>query len=94
MENFVRRMIDEHAELKTRISKLEKFIYSDKSDNVNKVDFANMCIQLKAMRMYESALGARLVNQNIVFEDSQYYERVATIKESKLAQEDETKQER
>ena len=79
MESFIKRMIEEHSQLVVRIAALEKFLYSDKSDAVAKPDFGNMCIQLKAMRMYAEALEARLANQNVVFEDGQYFERVAQI---------------
>lgn len=79
MKDFVKRMVEEHSQLVVRIDALEKFLYSDKSDVVAKADFGNMCIQLKAMRMYAEALGARLVNQNVVFENGQYFEKVARI---------------
>lgn len=79
MKDFVKRMVEEHSQLVVRIDALEKFLYSDKSDVVTKPDFGNMCIQLKAMRMYAEALEARLVNQNVVFENGQYFEKVARI---------------
>ena len=76
MEAFVERMIDEHKVLFNRIKTLEAFIYSDKSDKINRVEFANMCIQLKAMRIYEEALRARLVNHGIIFENDTYFKPV------------------
>ena len=51
---------------------------SQNSDN-NKVEFANKCIQLAAMKKYEEALRARLENAGIVFENGEYFERVASI---------------
>lgn len=80
MESFVKRMIEEHSQLVIRINALEQFLYSKDSDDIIKPQFGNMCIQLKAMRVYAEALEARLVNQNIVYEDGQYFERVADIK--------------
>lgn len=77
MEAFVNRMIDEHIELNRRISKLETFIYGDAANKVTRADFANMCLQLKAMRNYEEALSARLINQNVVYEHGQYFEKIA-----------------
>lgn len=79
MVEFVKRMIDEHAELVVRIQKLHNYIYSEASDKDNKPEFANKCIQLSAMKKYEEALRARLENQGIFFENGQYFERVAQL---------------
>ena len=80
MLDFVKRMVDEHSQLFIRIQKLHEYIYSDKSDKDNKVEFANKCIQLAAMKKYEEALRARLENQGIFFENGQYFDKVAEIK--------------
>ena len=82
MLDFVQRMVEEHSQLVVRIQALHEYIYSDKSDNDNKVEFANKCIQLSAMKKYEEALRARLENQSVFFENGQYFERVAEIKPS------------
>lgn len=82
MRDFVKRMIDEHSQLVVRIQKLHEYIYSDKSNNDNKVEFANKCIQLSAMKKYEEALRARLENQGVFFENGQYFERIAEIKDT------------
>ena len=79
MVEFVKRMIDEHAELVVRIQKLYNYVYSEASDKDNKPEFANKCIQLAAMKKYEEALRARLENQGVFFENSKYFERVAQI---------------
>ena len=81
MENIVKRMVEEHAQLAVRIQKLHNYIYSEKSDNDDKVEFANKCIQLSAMKKYEEALRARLENQNIIFDNGSYFEQIGTIKE-------------
>lgn len=81
MEKFVKGMISEHAELVVRITELDNFVYnSPDADKINRCDFANMCIQLSAMKTYEKCLRARLENQNIYYEDGQYLEKVAHIK--------------
>ena len=80
MLDFVKRMIDEHSQLVVRIQALHEYIYSDKSNDDNKVEFANKCIQLAAMKKYEEALRARLENQGVFFENGQYFERIAEIK--------------
>ena len=79
MEKYQKRMIEEHSELVIRIQKLHDWIYSDKSNADNKVEFANKCIQLAAMKKYEEALRARFENAGIVFENGEYFERVAAI---------------
>lgn len=79
MVEFVKRMINEHAELVVRIQKLHNYIYSEASDKDNKTEFANKCIQLAAMKKYEEALRARLENQGVFFENGQYFERAAQI---------------
>lgn len=82
MLDFVKRMVEEHSQLVGRTQALHEYIYSDKSDNDNKIEFANKCIQLSAMKKYEEALRARLENQSVFFENGQYFERVAEIKPS------------
>ena len=79
MEKYQKKMTEEHCELVVRIQKLHDYIYSDKSNADNKVEFANKCIQLAAMKKYEEALRARLENAGIVFEEGQYFEKVASI---------------
>ena len=80
MLDFVQRMIEEHSKLVVRTQNLHEYIYSDKSDKDNKIEFANKSIQLAAMKKYEEALRARLENQSVFFENGQYFERVAEIK--------------
>lgn len=79
MEKYQKRMIEEHSELVVRIQKLHNWVYSDKSNSDNKVEFANKCIQLAAMKKYEEALRARIENTGIMFNNEEYLERVATI---------------
>ena len=83
MEKYQKEMIEEHSGLVVRIQKLHDYIYSDKSNEDNKVEFANKCIQLAAMKKYEEALRARLENAGIVFENGEYFEHVAAIKVNK-----------
>ena len=80
MENYQKTLIEEHSQLVVRIQKLHNYVYSDQSNADNKVEFANKCIQLSAMKKYEEALRSRLENQGIFFENGQYFERVAEIK--------------
>ena len=79
MDNYQKALIEEHSNLVVRIQKLHDWIYSDKPIKDDKVEFANKCIQLAAMKKYEEALRARMENVNVVFSDEQYFEKVASI---------------
>ena len=82
MKQYVKRLIDEHSQLYVRIQKLHNFIYNEDTSIVNKADFANMCMQLAAMRQYEKCLIVRLNNAGISFENGAYHECVAVINTS------------
>lgn len=74
MTDYQKRMIEEHSQLVVRIEKLNDYIYNDKAIDIDdKVEFANKCIQLTAMKKYEEALRARLENLGIVCEDGEYF---------------------
>ena len=79
MNNYQKDLIEEHSNLVVRIKVLHNNIYSYASDVDNKVEFANKCIQLAAMKKYEEALRARIENTGIMFNNGEYLERVATI---------------
>ena len=80
MEKYQKEMIEEHSGLVVRIQNLHNYVYSDQSNADNKVEFANKCIQLAAMKKYEEALRARIENAGIVFENGNYFEHIASIK--------------
>ena len=80
MEKYQKEMIEEHSGLVVRIQKLHNYVYSDKSNEDNKVEFANKCIQLASMKKYEEALRARFENAGIVFQNGEYFEHIASIK--------------
>lgn len=77
MKKYQKRMIKEHSELVVRIQNLHNWIYSDKSELDDKVEFANKCIQLAAMKKYEEALRARFENAGIIFENGEYFEHLS-----------------
>lgn len=80
MKDFVKRMIEEHADLQIKIFKLDAFIYSGEAKEVCvPEEYANACIQLKAMRNYEDALRARLLNHGIEENNGKYFEQVGEI---------------
>lgn len=80
MEEFVQRMIVEHSELVVRTQKLHDYVYSERSDKDDKVEFANKCIQLSAMKKYEEALRARLENKDIYFDKGEYFVKIGNTK--------------
>ena len=80
MNNYQKALVEEHSNLVVRIQKLHDWIYSDKPIKDDKVEFANKCIQLAAMKKYEEALRARIENIGITFENGNYFEHVAAIK--------------
>ena len=99
MKEFVKRMIEEHSQLIVRINKLDSFLYGNNGLNVltdiknnqtqddlfrNMTEFANKAIQLRSMKTYLLALECRLNNNGIFFEDGEYLERVATIKQTTI----------
>lgn len=79
MNNYQKDLIEEHSNLVVRIKVLHNNVYSSASDVDNKVEFANKCIQLAAMKKYEEALRARIENTGITFENGNYFERIASI---------------
>lgn len=89
MKDFVKRMIEEHSELIVRIDKLHNYVYSEDSDKDDKVEFANKCIQLNAMKTYEKALYARIENQGVFFDNGSYYEKIGEISKNVTPNKDE-----
>lgn len=79
MNTYQKDLIEEHSNLVVRIQKLHDWIYSNKPIKDDKVEFANKCIQLAAMKKYEEALRARIENIGITFENGNYFERIASI---------------
>lgn len=80
MNNYQQSLIEEHSHLVVRTDALNAYIYGGTAmANDDKVEYANKCIQLASMKKYEEALRARLVNSGVVFENGQYFEKVAEI---------------
>ena len=81
MEGYIERMIQEHKELVARIEKLHAWVYGDAYKSVHPSEFANECIQLKAMKVYEEALRARLFNAGIKIAGTDYLVTIDTMNE-------------
>ena len=80
MNNYQKDLIEEHSNLVVRIKNLNSYIYSDESNEDDRIEFANKCIQLTSMKKYEECLRARLENAGVVFENDTYFENVASVK--------------
>lgn len=83
MENTIQQMIQEHKELVPRIQKLHNWVYGGAHEQVDATEFANECIQLKAMKVYEEALRARLFNAGVNFVDGEYLISIDSIEDEK-----------
>lgn len=79
MNTYQKALVEEHSNLVIRTQTLHDYVYSDASNDDHRVEFANKCIQLAAMKKYEEALRARMENTDITFENGHYFERVASI---------------
>lgn len=79
MNAYQKALVEEHSNLVIRTQTLHDYVYSDASNSDHRVEFANKCIQLAAMKKYEEALRARMENADITFENGHYFERVASI---------------
>lgn len=75
----IKDLIKEHSFLIVNITKLQTDVYGNAVNDDNPATFANKCIQLKAMKVYEESLRARLENVGIYYTDGQYLNRVAVI---------------
>ena len=85
MKDFVKRMVIEHKELCEKIDRLQNFVYDEKKSNsVNKVDYANMCIQLNAMKTYANALECRINNQGIYIDETGEYVQKVNLNEEEM----------
>jgi hypothetical protein len=85
MENL-KNLIEEHKELNARIEKVECFVYdcngtnhllnmnnkSPKAAERDCMEYANLTIQLRGMKMYRDGLTARLLNAGIIIKDGHY----------------------
>lgn len=79
MNNYQKALVEEHSNLVVLTQKLHDYVYSDASNKDNRIEFANKCIQLAAMKKYEEALRARMENAGITFENGNYFERISSI---------------
>ena len=82
MKGYI-EMIQEHKELVPRIQKLHNWVYGGAHEKVDAAEFANEAIQLKAMKVYEEALRARLYNAGVNYVDGEYLISIDHIEDEK-----------
>lgn len=83
MENYIQQLIQEHKELVPRINNLHAWVYGGAHEKVDAAEFANEAIQLRAMKVYEEALRARLINAGVNFVDGEYLIAIDHIEDEK-----------
>ena len=83
MEGYIERMIQEHKGLVPRINNLHRWVYGGAHEKVDATEFANECIQLKAYKVAEEALRARLFNAGVNYVDGQYLVSIDSIEHEK-----------
>ena len=93
MKLYVKRMIEEHKELRARIEKLDAYVYGPNITMDSTDEVINKAVQLKGMRIYYDALSARLFNAGIRFSDNEYAEVIDAIPEDTNDREEPSKQE-
>ena len=77
----IMNMIEEHKVLTSRIKNVESQIYGVQTlDNpVDSIEYTNLAIQLRGMKIYREGLEARLTNRGIIIDGDNYYENVTNI---------------
>lgn len=101
MNAETQQLMQEHSQLIVRIDELDNELYGNGGLNAmtdiknnqtqddifrNMTEFGNKGIQLASMRTYLKALECRLNNRGIFFENGEYLERVAVIKQTTVKQ--------
>lgn len=86
MKEHVKALINEHRDLNNHINKIERFVYdcdgtnhllnmnnkSPKAARKDCMEYANLTIQLRGMKMYRDALVCRLLNAGVIIKDGHY----------------------
>ena len=64
MSDFKERLSEEQVQLEDKITKLESFLNSDKSNDIDQIQLALLGIQLPAMKTYLRCLDERIGRLN------------------------------
>lgn len=75
MIDYQLSLLKEHSELVAKINALDSSM-SEAYHGAHRIEYANRCIQLTAMRNYESALRARLECAGIIYDNGYYLQNI------------------
>lgn len=91
MKNWVKRMIESHAQVVIEINKANEFLNSAlNNEEVSKITVANLTLVVRDLKNLAKDYEVILHNENIEFtSDGEYYIKVANIKENKNKDNDE-----
>ena len=83
MKNFVKKMIEQHANIVVMLSNYNKFMYNAVNDNkTNKVTAANVALIVRDLKNLSKDFETCLSNEGIEFTvDGTYFERVTNVTE-------------
>ena len=83
MKNFVKKKIEQHANLVVMPSNYNKFMYNAVNDNkTNKVTAANVALIVRDLKNLSKDFETCLANEGIEFTvDGTYFERVTNVTE-------------
>lgn len=82
MDKNKANLINEHADIINKIGLLHNEITASKRNSYSHddvIEYANKCIQLSAMKKYADALECRLENAGVVFDNGEYFCKVAEL---------------
>lgn len=83
MKNFVKKMIEQHANIVVMLSNYNKFMYNAVNYNkTNKVTAANVALIVRDLKNLSKDFETCLANEGIEFTvDGTYFERVTNVTE-------------
>ena len=83
MKNFVKKMIEQHANIVVMLSNYNKFMHNAiNNDEVNKVTAANVALIVRDLKNLSKDFETCLANEGIEFTvDGTYFERVTNVTE-------------
>ena len=83
MKNFVKKMIEQHANIVVMLSNYNKFMYNAVNDNkTNKVTAANVALIVRDLKNLSKDFETCLANEGVEFTiDGTYFEKVTNVTE-------------
>lgn len=83
MNNFVKKMIEQHANIVVMLSNYNKFMHNAINDNkTNKVTAANVALIVRDLKNLSEDFEACLANEDVEFTiDETYFEKVTNVTE-------------